>query len=947
MLRAITWPLGVVIGSIGGLVLCGWALDFSPLKSVFPGLAAMKANTALAFLCSGLALHLFQQQQATPSQRRIGLACGTAVILISGLTLGEYLGGWDFGIDQLLFIDRSGTTEPSLPGRMAPSTASNFLFLGVALVLLETRLHFWLTQSLTLIALGISYLALAGYLYGVPTAYRIGISLHAAITFLLLGVGILAVRPDQGVLAIVTSESAGGLIARRLLPMAMVVPMLIGWLRLKGEQAGLYGTEFGLALFAVSNVLCFSTLILWTAASLNRTDSGRQRAEERFRQAVEAAPNGMVMIDSRGQIVLVNAQTERLFGYHRDELLGQPVELLVPDRFRDQHPENRANFMASPQVRSMGVGRDLYGRRKDGSEFPVEIGLNPIKTDEGLLVLSAVVDITERKRAEERFHQAVESAPNGMVMINSNGQIVLVNAQTERLFGYRRDELLGQPVELLVPDRFREQHPENRARFMASPQVRSMGVGRDLYGRRKDGSEFPVEIGLNPIQSDEGLLVLSAVVDITERKQAEQAAANYSERLRILHEIDKALIAGKGLEAIAAEALPPLRELLGVARAIVNLFDRELKEVEWLAAAGRQRVHVGPGVRYSIRLMGDVEALRRGELQMIDVHTLPPSPEVDALLDSGVHTYAVVPMITKGELIGAISFGGVSEPFSSEQISIVQEVATLFAIAITQARLYEEIQRQTRELEGRVRERTQELESALVDLQAANKELDAFSYSVSHDLRAPLRAIDGFSRILQMEHAAILPAEVREFLHDIRTNTQKMGHLVDDLLSFSRLSRQPLKRQFVDTSVLVRQCLEELSGERNGREVQVQLGELAHCWADPALLKQVWMNLISNAFKYTSKREAAEIEIGSRASDVPGQRSYFVRDNGVGFDMRYAQKLFGVFQRLHREEDYEGTGVGLAIVQRILHRHGGRVWAEGQPDHGATFSFSLSESEES
>lgn len=330
---------------------------------------------------------------------------------------------------------------------------------------------------------------------------------------------------------------------------------------------------------------------------------------------------------------------------------------------------------------------------------------------------------------------------------------------------------------------------------------------------------------------------------------------------------------------------------------------------------------------------------------MIDVHTLPPSPEVDALLESGVHTYAVVPMITKGELIGAISFGGVAEPFSSEQISIVQEVAALFAIAITQARLYEEIQRQTRELEGRVVERTQELEFALADLKAANKELDAFSYSVSHDLRAPLRAIDGFSRILQKEHAASLPSEVQEFLHDIRTNTQKMGHLVDDLLSFSRLSRQPVKKQLVDMAMLVRQCLEDLSGEQKGRQVAVRVGELSHCWADPALLKQVWMNLISNALKYTSKREAAAIEIGSHASDIPGQRSYFVRDNGVGFDMRYAQKLFGVFQRLHREEDYEGTGVGLAIVQRILHRHGGRVWAEGQPDRGATFSFSLSESE--
>jgi PAS domain S-box-containing protein len=258
-------------------------------------------------------------------------------------------------------------------------------------------------------------------------------------------------------------------------------------------------------------------------AKVTRDITESMRAQERFRQAVESAPNGMVMIDAEGKIVLVNAQTERLFGYTRDEILGQPVELLVPQRFRPKHPEYRSGFFANPQVRPMGAARELYARRKDGSEFPVEIGLNPIKTDDGVMVLSAIVDITQRKRAEERFRQAVESAPNGMVMIDPKGTITLVNAQTEKLFGYGREELLGQPVELLVPERFRAKHPEYRSGFFANPQVRSMGVGRDLFGRRKDGSEFPVEIGLNPIKTDEGLMVLSAIVDITERKRAEEA----------------------------------------------------------------------------------------------------------------------------------------------------------------------------------------------------------------------------------------------------------------------------------------------------------------------------------------------------------------------------------------------------------------------------------------
>lgn len=480
---------------------------------------------------------------------------------------------------------------------------------------------------------------------------------------------------------------------------------------------------------------------------------------------------------------------------------------------------------------------------------------------------------------------------------------------------------------------------------------------------RFDGSTRLLETIKVPLHNAQGRVIgiLGTWQDVTERIQNEEAIAKYVERLRILHQIDKALIAGESLEAIAAAALPPFRELLGVARAIVNLFDLEKGEVEWLAAAGRHRVHVGPGIRYPIQLMGSVESLRKGETQFIDVDALPPSPEVGALLESGIQTYAVVPMIAGGELIGSISFGGGSDSISSEQISIAQEVAAQFAIALTQAQLDERIRRQAEELEVRVLERTRELEMAhaalqktnleltqsAANLRAVNQELDAFSYSVSHDLRAPLRAIDGFSRILLTEHAANMTVDAQEFLRDIRRNARQMGLLVDDLLNLSRLGRQPVKRQPLEPASLVCQCLEELRRQHEGRKVELRIGELPTCWADPALLTQVWMNLISNAFKYTSKRETAIVEIGSRRDDASGRQTYFIQDNGVGFDMRYVHKLFGVFQRLHRAEDYEGTGVGLAIVQRIVHRHGGQVWAEAQQDRGATFFFNLEERQES
>lgn len=236
------------------------------------------------------------------------------------------------------------------------------------------------------------------------------------------------------------------------------------------------------------------------------------------------------------------------------------------------------------------------------------------------------------------------------------------------------------------------------------------------------------------------------------------------------------------------------------------------------------------------------------------------------------------------------------------------------------------------ELEQRVTERTAQLESA-------NRELEAFSYSVSHDLRAPLRAVDGFSQAMIEDFGPQLPAEGQRLLGTIRHSAQRMGALIDDLLTFSRLSRQALAKQTVNHEWLVRSALQELGSPWAERKVEINCAPLLPSLGDPALLKQVWLNLLGNALKYSRKREVAVIDVGCTSG--PAGVVYHVRDNGTGFDMRYVDKLFGVFQRLHRMEDYEGTGVGLATVQRIVHRHGGKIWAQAAPDQGATFYFTL------
>ncbi len=305
------------------------------------------------------------------------------------------------------------------------------------------------------------------------------------------------------------------------------------------------------------------------SASEPRHDADLSTEERRLRHVVEATPNAMVMVDRDGAIVLVNAQTEILFGYERSDLLAMRVEDLIPERFRAKHGAFRDGFFARPDTRSMGAGRDLYGRRKDGTEVPIEIGLNPLDTDEGSFVLASIIDITERKRSEDRLRQVVEAAPNAMVMVNEQGRIVLVNSQTEESFGYSREELLTMRVEELLPERYRGGHSAYRTAFFAQPDRRAMGVGRDLYGRRKDGTEIPIEIGLNPIQIDDESHVLASIIDISERLTVQKAdEAERVSRLRrsILDGVPLSIVA-TDLDGTILTANPAAEKLTGYEQA--------------------------------------------------------------------------------------------------------------------------------------------------------------------------------------------------------------------------------------------------------------------------------------------------------------------------------------------------------------------------------------------
>ena len=459
--------------------------------------------------------------------------------------------------------------------------------------------------------------------------------------------------------------------------------------------------------------------------------------------------------------------------------------------------------------------------------------------------------------------------------------------------------------------------------YMALPMM----VGGELIGALSFGGEsasFPAD---KVAMAGETATQLGIAIH---QARLHERLARKAERLRIVHDIDRAIISEIEPVAIASAALRPLRDLLGVPRVVVNMFDLPTGEVEWLAAVGRHQIRTGPGIRYPLSFMGDVEALKRGEPQAIETATLPDHPAKQALVESGVLHYLAVPMIAGSELIGAVSFGGEKVAFPPEKVTIAQEVATQLAIAISQARLLERVRRHAEDLEQQVRARTEAL-------RAANKELESFSYSVSHDLRAPLRAVDGYALMLEEDYGAKLDDEGRRLLGVVRDGAAQMGRLIDDLLNFSQVGRKPVARDPVNMDALVREVVAAVV--RPDTKARIDVGELAATVGDRALLRQVWTNLVSNAVKYSSKSDQPVVKIGARREGA--EQIYWVRDNGSGFDMRYYDKLFGVFQRLHRADEFEGTGVGLAIVQRVVTRHGGRVWAEGKVGEGACFSFAL------
>ncbi|HZQ61648.1 MAG TPA: response regulator, partial [Casimicrobiaceae bacterium] len=443
--------------------------------------------------------------------------------------------------------------------------------------------------------------------------------------------------------------------------------------------------------------------------------------------------------------------------------------------------------------------------------------------------------------------------------------------------------------------------------------------------------------------------------DVTELIAARRSMERYAARLALLHEIDKAIIAAQTPIGIAEPAITRLRELVRVPRAIVNIFDLEKNEVEWLVAAGPRRVHRGPGVRFPMTFMGDVEALRRGELQVVDTNTLPAGVEVDALLRSGVEQYVVVPMIAGGELMGALSFGGAPGMLSSEQIGIAQEVAAQIAIGIAHVRLLERVQRHAHDLERRVQERTVELNATNERLQdeiierrraeaeaaRASRLKSEFLANMSHELRTPLNAILGFTELIHDGLVAPEDPQYKEFLGDILASGQHLLQLINDVLDLSKVEAGKLEfhPEPCDVAMLTSEVLGVLRPTLAAKAINAHADidpSLASVLLDTARFKQVLYNYVSNAVKFTPRGGRVTVR-ARRESDAKFRLE--VEDTGIGIAAADIARLFTEFQQLDSGtgKSHGGTGLGLALTKRLVEAQGGRVGVESTLGVGSVF----------
>jgi PAS domain S-box-containing protein len=911
----VPFATATAVSALGLASLVGWWIDIEALRCVIPGSLPLKPNIAAGFVFCGVALGCSSANRRLPTLRILASVLAITVMSFAVATLGEHFLNWNLGIDEWLVRNFPTSMGNSHPGRMMPTTAFCFLLGGCALLLesqhaLKRFLPLVGGLSATLAIIGIT--ALSGFaleqLFG-PELNLLGMSItgvSGAIGFLFLGAGLLALLHDKGelnwsvdpwttsgflvaILLTVVTTAASFSFARRMLEtherVAHRQEVLKEIQQAISEVTQLASSERVYAIIGDTSLLSHREQLkaqvkkgLGDIGTLTKDNPAQQHHLVLLQSLIAQRIDfeDKVIAAGREQGLGIAAQMiATRTGLNLSDQLSKVFTEMQNEEYRLLEGDRRNAQMASTATFML---------------LPMGVFLSIVILSLAIFFLNAGMGERIRSeralhRSEEQYRELFQNNPNPMWVYDLETLAFLaVNAAAVRHYGYSQEEFAAMTIKDIRPKEDLPALMDDLAR-PSEPLAKT----REWRHRKKNGELIDVEIVSHQMTWEGRGSRLVLINDITERKRAETALRESNERLKKVLEVETVGVMFWDLASGAMiDANDTFLKLMGYSRREV-----EARELTW------QRLTPPEYLEAS-----------REELKKFAITGRVGPYEKEYIRKDGTRQWFV--------------FAG---------SSLGNNACVEFCVDVSaRKRAEDEIRQLNLELEKRVEQRTAELETA-------NKELEAFSYSVSHDLRAPLRAVDGFSQAVLEDYGDTLPQEGRNYLQTIRNGAQRMGALIDDLLTFSRLSRLPLEKQPTAPAALVRDVLEELGSQKNGREIDIHVDDLPPCQADPRLLKQVWMNLLSNAIKYTGQSGNPKIEVGSKLKN--SEHVYFVADNGVGFDMQYAHKLFGVFQRLHRAEEFEGTGVGLATVQRIVHRHGGRIWADSKPGHGATFCFTL------
>lgn len=664
------------------------------------------------------------------------------------------------------------------------------------------------------------------------------------------------------------------------------------------------GTDLAVELGAVRTIFHDEPalqVIIHDVTAQRQAAAALRKSEAHKTAILETSLDAIVSLDQQGLIREWNSAAEHLLGYSRDQAIGSQVDDLIAVKTTGVRPANVAEYLQAGTATSLSRPIEVTARRSAGEEVPMELSLRPIAASAPPVYTAFLRDLTERKRAEAALRASearktaiLETALDAIVVLDAEGKILEWNPAANTTFGYSRELMLGRAfAELMTSAANEELSRKGLKRYLQTGRGRLLGERLEVMALRANGAEFPVELAIANIAGLEHPVFASFIRDITERRRTEEALRKSEERFRLLVE---------GVEDYAIYAL----DLHGR----VNTWN-----------TGAERIH----------------GYRVPEIVGRRFHRFYPSEDIARKKPD--HAIAIATAEGRYQDEPTLLRKGGAPFWASVVITALRDDAnrltgfSMIARDITRRKeAEEEILRLNRALERQVQERTAELH-------AAHSEMEAFSYSISHDLRAPLIHIAGFVEMLKSDLGGGLDERSRRHLDTICSATEHLGRMIADLLALSRIGRAEMHQVRLNLGELVRDVQRELSAQLQNRVVDWRVDDLPEVYADPILLRQALVNLLANALKFTRRQPDARIELG-RLPNSP-EPTIFIRDNGVGFDQKYAGKLFGVFQRLHATTEFEGTGIGLAKTRRIIHRHGGRIWAESEPNAGATFYFTL------